>query len=120
MIDQPTLHQFIGTEHYYRFSPLSPSVLTDGTKYVADEAGAYWLFETIESILADRDAHEISPFISIELLTTKNTASLTVGDGNGVVIQKMKIPYTDFPLPSFTAYACWSEGFWVHMLPSEY
>lgn len=35
------LSRFSGTEHYYR---THPGVLaTDGAKYLADQAGAYWL-----------------------------------------------------------------------------
>ena len=33
------LQQFIGTEQYYRY--MGNVVLTDGTKYLADRAGAY-------------------------------------------------------------------------------
>ena len=40
------LAQFSGTTQYYRFSPqLFPYfLLTDGTEYLANEAGCYWLF----------------------------------------------------------------------------
>jgi hypothetical protein len=45
--------QFTGTEGYIRWSPLFPRmVLTDGTKFVAENgggAGAYWLMDAIAS-----------------------------------------------------------------------
>jgi hypothetical protein len=31
-----------------------------------------------------------------------------------------QIPYTDFPMPVQTLYACWDREHWVIMLPSEY
>lgn len=43
------LQQFIGTENYY-FLPQFPSFrYTDGVKYLAEKAGAYWLIEAIFS-----------------------------------------------------------------------
>ncbi len=43
------LEQFIGTEYYY---PLWPNImLTDGTRYLADTAGCYWLMDAITSHL---------------------------------------------------------------------
>ena len=43
------LAQFYGTSAYYRFIILSNLVLTDGTKYLAEVAGAYWLMDLIAS-----------------------------------------------------------------------
>ena len=50
------LNQFIGTEKYTRWSALSNSVLTDGALYVADTAGAYWLFDSIQAHLDNNQA----------------------------------------------------------------
>jgi hypothetical protein len=41
--DPATLAQFTGTEHYYRLN--RRCLITDGAKYLADEAGAYWLLD---------------------------------------------------------------------------
>jgi hypothetical protein len=38
-----SLSQFTGTEKYYRL--YSTVVLTDGTKYLSDTAGCYWLMD---------------------------------------------------------------------------
>ena len=41
------LDQFTGTQYYY---PLWPKVmLTDGTKYLAETVGCYWLMDSIAS-----------------------------------------------------------------------
>jgi hypothetical protein len=41
------LRQFTGSEHWYRHGLVRTVVFTDGAKYVADHAGAYWLLDTI-------------------------------------------------------------------------
>jgi len=46
-----SLSGFIGTEAYHRFNALCPKVvLTDGAKYLADQAEAYWLMDIIGSV----------------------------------------------------------------------
>ena len=43
---------FTGTENYYRWSVLFPDVvLTDGAKYLAEAADAYWLMDLLASHL---------------------------------------------------------------------
>jgi hypothetical protein len=39
--DPSMLSHFTGTEHYYRLNRWC--FITDGAKYLADEAGTYWL-----------------------------------------------------------------------------
>jgi hypothetical protein len=43
-ITESDLAQFIGTENYYRYLGIN---LTDGVKFLADEAGAYWLVDIV-------------------------------------------------------------------------
>lgn len=44
------LTNFYGTEDYHKFSILFPNLfLTDGVKFLADNAGAYWLMDIIGS-----------------------------------------------------------------------
>ena len=46
------LRQFTATEHWYRH-PLNRAVLyTDGAKFVAERAGAYWLLDEIALLQA--------------------------------------------------------------------
>ena len=59
-------------------------------------------------------------FVLIRLSVTDSSAVLTIEDGNGAVRGRQAIPYTDFPLPQQTVYACWDGEHWVLMLPSEY
>jgi hypothetical protein len=60
------LAQFSGTERYYRIHP--GLLATDGAKYLADEAGAYWLLDIIWSVLS-RITDEFAVF-ELELSTS--------------------------------------------------
>ncbi len=45
------LSLFTGTEHYYRIS--RRHLLTDGTKYLAEEAECFWMMDAIASHLSE-------------------------------------------------------------------
>ena len=49
--DPSQLNQFIGTEKYYRIS--RRHLLTDGTKYLAEQAACFWLMDAIASHLME-------------------------------------------------------------------
>lgn len=46
-LDPYIMNQFTGSEHWYRFGIVPGITCTDGAKYVADTAGAYWLLDEI-------------------------------------------------------------------------
>lgn len=110
------LEQFIGTEFYY---PLWPNVmLTDGTRFLADTAGCYWLMDAITSYIQRLPNKEV--FTSCRLTVNNGSAVLIIDDGNSNVLASQKISYTDFPLDSIHLYACFDGRQWIIMLPSEY
>ena len=111
------LAQFTGTEKYYRIYP--EVVLTDGTKYLADEASCYWLMDLYASHLASVDPN-IESFTCLKLTKRGLGAEILIEDGNTHALAKQQIEYTDFPLESFMFYAVWAGDFWVLMLRSEY
>ena len=111
------LAQFTGTEKYYRIYP--KVVLTDGTKYLADVAGCYWLMDLYASHLVSVNPN-IESFTCLKLIKRGLGAEIVVEDGNTHALTKQQIEYTDFPLENFTFYAVWSGEFWVLMLRSEY
>ena len=114
------LSQFYGSDTFYRWSILTKSVLTEGTKYVAEVGGAYWLFDAIDSHLTAQGLNENTEFVVAKLLKVDDTATLTLDDGNGTIWMTQHIPYTDFPEPKLTTYAIWNGQGWTHLLPSEY
>lgn len=114
--DPPMLSHFTGTEHYYRLN--RRCLITDGAKYLADEAGAYWLLDAAASYLLELGTSDW--FVLVRLVVTESQAVLYLEDGNGGVRASQQIPFTDFPLPEQVLYACWDGNHWVLMLPSEY
>ena len=91
---------------------------TDGTKYLSDAAGAYWLMDAVASHL---DEIGIADWFVVVRLTVKSSEALMVyEDGNGTEYARQAIPYTDFPLAEMTLYCCFDGEHWVLMLPSEY
>ncbi|MFM7011218.1 MAG: DUF6876 family protein [Betaproteobacteria bacterium] len=114
--DPAQLTQFTGTERYYRLN--RKCLLTDGAKYLAEGAGALWLMDSAASYLLELGTDDW--FVQVALKVTGSSAVLTLEDGNGGVRAQQAIPYTDFPIPHYTLYACWNGSDWVLMLPSEY
>jgi hypothetical protein len=114
------LSQFTGTISYYRLT--SNIVLTDGARYLADKAGAYWLMSAIASYLPALTDQEDFVLAKLQVTRSSNTTSglLTLDDGNDHILAKQFIEYTDFVLDKIKLYACWTGDFWVIMLPSEY
>src|SRR5258708_35047347 len=46
-LDPKVLRQFTDSEHWYRHGLVRSILFTDGAKYIADQAGAYWLLDEI-------------------------------------------------------------------------
>ena len=115
------LNDFTGTQAYYRWTPLSKSVLTDGTKYVADKLQAYWLFDALDIFIDDTQIDNKFLDMYFSTLTVKDeTGTLSIEDGNGGVVATQTFEYTDFPLPEIKIWSSYNGQFFVHMLPSEY
>ena len=110
------LSSFTGTSHYYPFT--RRHWLTDGTKYLADTAGAYWLMDAAASHLDEIGTQDW--FVLIHLVVQNRSAVMVYEDGNGHEHARQEIEYTDFPLSQIRLFACWNGLHWVIMLPSEY
>ena len=114
--DPAQLSYFTGTEKYYRIS--RRHLLTDGTKYLAEETECFWMMDAIASHLCEIGTADWFVLVRVEVM--EGRAVMIYGDGNGREHARQEIPYTDFPLNSITLYACWDGEHWVIMLPSEY
>jgi hypothetical protein len=110
------LSQFTGTTGHHRIT--RKHLLTDGTKYLADAAGACWLMDAAASHLDEIVTADW--FVLIKLLMQQSRAVMIYEDGNGHEHARQEIAYTDFPLSSIELYTCWDGEHWVIMLPSEY
>ena len=115
-LDKLTLAQFTGTGVYYRIS--RKHVLTDGTRYLAEQGACFWMMDAIASHLCEIGTADW--FVLVRVQVTEGRAVMIYEDGNDREHARQEIPYTDFPLDSITLYACWDQEHWVIMLPSEY
>jgi len=109
---------FYGTEAYHRMYP--NLVLTDGAKYLAEEAGCFWLYDIVWSVLNKPNIRN-QDFLAVKVhKPEKSQAVVRIEDGNETLLYKQNIPYTDFPLDDYTFYVQYSGKFWVVLLTSEY
>ncbi len=116
-LDAAVLAQFTGTERWYRHAVNSKVLFTDGAKYVADHAGAYWLLDEIALIQLSDNRVGAEEFQVWKLVVNSDmTAEVICEDGDDNVVYVNKIPFTDFPGEGIT--------FWFTdstiLLPSEY
>lgn len=112
------LSQFTGTDNWYKH-PLAPGITyTDGVKYMAEKAGAYWLLDQIAIPQRYESKLKAHPFQVWKLRrdTDGPGAELIVEDGNDNVIQRQRIDCTDFPLLEIDLW--FTDN--VILLPSEY
>jgi hypothetical protein len=88
------LDQFYGTETYYRH-PLTKSVYTDGVKYFAEKAGAYWFLDIVFSEYSSLMNQE--GFLSITLFVGVLGADISVTDGDENILTTKRVQFTDCP-----------------------
>jgi hypothetical protein len=111
------LRQFTGSEHWYRHCINRAVLFTDGAKYVADTAEAYWLLDEIALIQPYEKSVAGEGFQVWKLqVNPDQSAVLTCEDGNGHAVFSKRIEYTDFPLEKITLYFTNN----TILLPSEY
>jgi len=112
------LRQFTGSENWYRHGLVRDVLFTDGVKHVADAGGAYWLLDEIA--LAQRHdkrvAGEEFQFWKLAVNLDQHTGVLTCDDGNGNIVFRKELEFTDFPLTEISLYFCNN----TILLPSEY
>ena len=108
--------QFTGTTCYYRIG--RQHLLTDGTQYLAEQAGCYSIMDAVSSHVTEIGTQDW--FVVVRIEVENHQAVMRYEDGNGRELARQAIPYTDFPLSNLTLYAVWDTQHWVIMLPSEY
>jgi hypothetical protein len=116
-LNKADLTQFTGTEQWYRHGINRSVLFTDGAKYVADTAGAYWLLDEI-ALIQPYDKRVAAEEFQVWKLVVRpdRTAKLTCDDGNDTILSTKEIEYTDFPLDEISFYFTNN----VNYLPSEH
>lgn len=118
----PDLDHFTGTAAYHRHRILGQMtvLLTDGAKYVAENAGAWWLMD-LAAISGRQWLLEGNGFATLTVTATKEgTGAIKVTDGNENVIEEQQIEFTDFPEGSVTFFISPHLDEPVFYLRSEY
>ena len=117
-LSKADLAQFTGSEQWYRHGINRRVLFTDGAKFVADQAGAYWLLDEIALAQRSKKAVASEEFqvwkLAVDLAS--HTATLSCEDGNGHTVFTKAITYTDFPVAEVTL---WFANNTIY-LPSEH
>ena len=121
---QSNLGQFTGTEQWHQWSRLFPKMLlTDGAKFLADKASAYWLMDNIAShqpkCLTNKSLQEFQLW-TLKVHEDKSCTLTCEIDTNNVFLTQ-EIEFTDFPLDTIKLYVGpMGNGQYIILLTSEY
>ncbi len=115
VLNESDLSQFTGSETWYRHPLMRKISFTEGVKYMADKAGAFWLVDLIVSHQLDPKVHE-EPFQVWTLTVDDGKGIVLCEDGNGNEVTRQEIDHTDFPLQKIKLW--FTDN--VILLPSEY
>lgn len=110
------LEQFHGTEHYHEVIPNVKRYITDGVKYFAQKAEAFWLITDIICVRGNEHLKN-EPFIVVNTKRTRSGVVVQYEDGNGHKLYKEVYPYSK--LPDDENFTLWVEKN-VVLLPSEH
>jgi hypothetical protein len=111
------LRSFTGSRNWYRHWAIRQVLFTDGAKYVADQAGAYWLIDEIAFAQKGEAAVAAEAFQVWKLdVRPGYKGVLTCEDGNDRTVFIKELEFTDFPEPGIVLWFTDNTLF----LPSEY
>jgi hypothetical protein len=85
-LDSETLCQFTSSTNWYRHSLIPRILYTDGAKYVADVAGAYWLLDYIAIAQRIETTVRAEAFQVWKLDVKNSAATSTCEDGNDRIV----------------------------------
>ena len=111
------LMHFSGSECFFRHGTVREVVFTEGVKFLADRAKAYWLLDEI-ALCQRYEERVAAEEFQLWILTVNLdlTAILSCEDGNGHSVYRKRIECTDFPMNEIKLY-CTNNTI---LLPGEY
>lgn len=122
------LRHFTGSERFYRHLLNRQVVFTEGVRFLAEQAEAFWLIDAIASYFGSPEMR--AAMSSDPRLNSMQFWTLTVTDGRGELEMEadadepaaitQDVPFTDFPLDRIDIWAGYSGESWTLYLPSEH
>jgi hypothetical protein len=114
---EAALAQFSGTENWWRHWT-GRITYTDGVKFLAEKAGAFWLIDLVASHQTARLRQEAFQvwLLAVNRGKTPMAVATCRADTDTPELVRQEIEHTDFPLASIRLWLVDS----VLMLPSEY
>jgi hypothetical protein len=97
---EQALPQFIGTNGYHRVSPFHGKlVLTDGVKWLADNAACHWLVDIVASYQPECRKDPMLQAMQFWTLSVADDKGIVICERDtGNVAFRQAVPFTDFPL----------------------
>lgn len=117
------LAHFYGTESYYKIHP--QILITDGVKYLCDNAGTYWLIDLIWSTYP-KLKHDWLHHLTLTVNLEDHSGAVTITNGDERIVHQQELEFTDFLLKRQDLFICAldgganEDGRKVVMLTSEY
>lgn len=109
------LSEFTGNDYFFRSAIFRDCVYTEGVKFLAEQAEAYWLLDYIFS--KQQEGLTEYPFQVWKISVAEDeSASIILEDGDDNRIKSYHLDYTDFPIREFTL---WFTNKTL-LLPNEY
>ena len=100
---EAALGGFIGPEHWFRTHP--NVLITEGVKFLCDQAQCYWLIDCIASYQTiPRVVREEFQMMELTVDLEQYTGIIVVTDGNDNELFRQDLEYTNFPLPRVKLY----------------
>lgn len=94
---ETALKGFTGSEQYFRMYP--GLVITEGVKFLCDQAQCYWLIDCIHSYQTiPKVAREPFQVLELAVKLEKRMGLIQVTDGNNREVHRQRLCFTDFPL----------------------
>ncbi len=116
------LRQFTGSETFTRNNINANLIYTEGIKFLAEEAQAYWMIDLVAAELKFHGTLKNEDFLTVSFKRDKEgTCKLVYDDGNYNVLFESGFEFSTFPLDEFSFYVCRNHlGGHTMLLKSEY
>lgn len=121
---QQDIAHFWGSENFWKWNPLSNSVLTDGAQYVATNCEAFWLFDLLDAEIRFNQNLKNELYLQSKLTVDleKEEGLIVIDDMNDTICFTQSLTLCTFPLEQITIWSTRNQHnkSITHMLPSEY